>query len=70
MRNLEGEVARVEHVPIVREYMDLFPKEFPGLPPDREVVFSIDLALGTRPISIPPYRMAPAELKRAQGVAT
>ena len=35
----------------------------PGLPPDRDIDFCIDVEPGTRPISIPPYRMAPAELK-------
>ncbi|XP_015165067.1 uncharacterized protein [Solanum tuberosum] len=35
----------------------------PGVPPDRDIDFAIDLEPGTKPISIPPYRMAPAELK-------
>ena len=34
-----------------------------GVPPDRVINFAIDLEPGTMPISIPPYRMAPAELK-------
>ena len=37
----------------------MFPADLPGMLPD----FGIDLVLGTQPISIPPYRMAPAELK-------
>ena len=37
--------------------------ELPGLPPDREIEFCIDVVPGTDPISMPPYRMAPAELK-------
>ena len=39
------------------------PDDLPGLPPEREIDFPIDLVLGTAPISLPPYRMAPAELK-------
>ena len=35
----------------------------PGLPPDGEIEFYIDVVPGTDPISMPPYRMAPAELK-------
>ncbi|XP_070010212.1 uncharacterized protein [Nicotiana sylvestris] len=35
----------------------------PGIPPDREIDFGIDVIPGTQPISIPPYRMAPTELK-------
>ena len=42
---------------------DVFPDELPGLPPAREIEFEIELMSGTRPISIPPYRMALAELK-------
>ncbi|XP_052723812.1 uncharacterized protein LOC128193757 [Vigna angularis] len=42
--------------------MDVFPEEVPGLPPPREVEFSIDLVSRVGPISIAPYRMAPAEL--------
>ncbi len=41
----------------------MFPDELPGLPPEREVQFEIDVMLGVDPISITPYRMAPAELK-------
>ena len=46
---LEG--VPVESVPVVREFMDVFPEELPGLPPDREVEFVIDLLPGTTPIS-------------------
>ncbi|KAA0054781.1 ty3-gypsy retrotransposon protein [Cucumis melo var. makuwa] len=49
--------------PVVRDYPDVFPEELPGLPPHREVEFSIELEPGTVPISRVPYRMAPAELK-------
>ena len=49
-------------VRVVNEYLDVFPEELPGLPPERELEFSIDLLPGTTPISKAPYRMAPAEL--------
>ncbi|KAG8474911.1 hypothetical protein CXB51_031626 [Gossypium anomalum] len=54
---------KIESVPVVCEYSDVFPEELPGLPPVREVEFGIELVLGTTPISIAPYRMAPTELK-------
>ncbi|XP_069151988.1 uncharacterized protein [Solanum lycopersicum] len=38
-------------------------KDLPGMPPDRDIAFCIDLESGTRPISLPPYRMASAELR-------
>ena len=41
-----------------------FPDDIAGLPPNREVEFTIDLIPGTEPISIPPYRMAPVELRK------
>ncbi|KAA3461708.1 Retrotransposon protein [Gossypium australe] len=61
--NTKETELRIELVPIVCEYLDVFPKELPGLPPVREIEFEIELALGTAPISIAPYRMAPTELK-------
>jgi len=55
-----GEATSV--IPIVQDFGDVFPEEVPGLPPNREVEFSIDLVPGTGPVSMAPYRMAPAEL--------
>ena len=47
----------------MHEFPDVFSEELPGLPPDRELEFAIHLLPGTAPILIPPYRMAPTELK-------
>jgi hypothetical protein len=47
---------------VVCEYADVFPNEIPGMPPDRDIEFSIELQPGTTPISKMPYRMPPAEL--------
>ena len=49
--------------PVVCEYVDVFPDELPGLPPQRVVDFSIELHPGTSPISMTPHRMAPVELQ-------
>src|SRR5579883_1160847 len=54
--------SKLEDISVVREYPDVFPEELPGMPPDREVEFIIELRLGTAPISKRPYRMAPNEL--------
>ncbi|XP_028236588.1 uncharacterized protein LOC114415925 [Glycine soja] len=51
----------VSDIPLVREFPEVF-EEVSGLPPEREVEFSIDLVPGTGPISITPYRMSPVEL--------
>nr|GEY74541.1 hypothetical protein [Tanacetum cinerariifolium] len=53
----------LETHPIVRDFSDVFPKEFSGIPSEREVEFGIELILGTQPISKASYRMAPIELK-------
>ena len=63
VRNVEADKGTVDRVPVVCEFPDVFPEELPGLPPDREIEFCIDVVPGTDPISMPPYRMAPAELK-------
>ncbi|XP_027903697.1 uncharacterized protein LOC114163590 [Vigna unguiculata] len=49
-------------IPVVHKFVDVFPDEVSGLPPNRKVEFSIDLVPGTGPISMTPYHMAPAEL--------
>jgi hypothetical protein len=51
-----------ESMSVVEEFMDVFPEELPGMPPEREVEFYIDLIPGTTPIAKRPYRMAPTEL--------
>ncbi|XP_038975755.1 uncharacterized protein LOC120106774 [Phoenix dactylifera] len=55
--------TKLEDIPVVREYPEVFPDDLPGLPPDREIDFRIDLLPGVGPISKAPYRMAPAELR-------
>jgi hypothetical protein len=52
----------VERIPVVCEYPDVFPDELPGMPPDRDIEFAIELQPRTAPISKRPYRMPPAEL--------
>jgi hypothetical protein len=52
----------IEIIPVVCEYPDVFPDELPGMPPDRDIEFAIELQPRTAPISKRPYRMPPAEL--------
>ena len=56
---------KVETMEIVKEYPDVFLEDLSGLPPDKEIEFTIDLVPRAQmnPISIPPYRMAPAKLQ-------
>ena len=60
------EKDELNDVPVVNEFTSVFPEDLPGLPPDREVTFEIEVLPGTAPISKAPYRMAPAELKELQ----
>jgi hypothetical protein len=55
--------VRLEDIPVVRDFKDVFPEELPGMPPRRDVDFLIELIHGTGPISKAPYRMAPKEME-------
>ena len=60
--DVDKKTPKIEDISIVNEFPDVFPDELPGLPPDREREFAIDLAPGTELVSKAPYRMAPVEL--------
>ena len=47
----------------MREFPEVFPNDLLGIPPEWEIDIGIDLLPDTNPISIPPYRIAPSELK-------
>ncbi|XP_074362566.1 uncharacterized protein LOC141702851 [Apium graveolens] len=64
IKDTSKDEPRIEDYPVVREYEDVFPDELPGLPPYREVEFTIELVPGVEPISKAPYRMAPLELQK------
>ncbi|GKE04501.1 putative reverse transcriptase domain-containing protein, partial [Tanacetum coccineum] len=54
---------RMEDVPVIRDFPEVFPEELPGLPPPRQVEFRIDLVPGAAPVTRVPYRLAPSEMK-------
>nr|GEX71622.1 putative reverse transcriptase domain-containing protein [Tanacetum cinerariifolium] len=54
---------RLEDVPIVQDFPDVFPEDFPGIPPTRQVEFQIDLIPGATPVARTPYQLAPSEMK-------
>nr|GEU65901.1 retrovirus-related Pol polyprotein from transposon TNT 1-94 [Tanacetum cinerariifolium] len=54
---------RLEDVPTVRDFSEVFPEDFPRLPPMRQVEFQIDLVPGVVPVTRTPYRLAPSELQ-------
>ena len=63
VRDVEADKGAIKKVLVVCEFLDVFLEELLGLPPDREIEFCIDVVPGTDPISMPPYRMGPVELK-------
>ncbi|GJX57188.1 putative reverse transcriptase domain-containing protein [Tanacetum coccineum] len=54
---------RLEEVPIVQDFPEVFPEDLPGIPPTRQVEFQIDLIPGAAPVARAPYRLAPSEMK-------
>ncbi|GKG14754.1 hypothetical protein Tco_0354354, partial [Tanacetum coccineum] len=60
--DMSGE-KRLEDVPIVRDFLEVFPKELPGLPLTRQVEFQIDLMPGASPVARAPYRLALFQIK-------
>ena len=58
--HVEGK--HLEGIPVVCEYSDVFSEELPGMPPNRDLEFVIELQPGTAPISRRPYIMTPSEL--------
>ena len=61
--NNPREKVKLEDMPVINEYLDVFPNELVSLPLEREVEFKIDLALETTPISKTPYWIAPLNLR-------
>ncbi|GKB35346.1 hypothetical protein Tco_0880288 [Tanacetum coccineum] len=59
----KSEKKRLEDVPIVRNFPEVFPEDLPGLPPIRQVEFQIDLIPGAAPVARAPYRLVPFEMK-------
>ncbi|GKE01739.1 putative reverse transcriptase domain-containing protein [Tanacetum coccineum] len=59
----KSEEKRLEDVPIVRDFPEMFPEDLLGIPPARQVEFQIDLVPGAALVAQAPYRLAPSEMK-------
>ncbi|GKG21596.1 hypothetical protein Tco_0384191, partial [Tanacetum coccineum] len=57
------EEKRLEDVPIVRDFPDVFLEDLSGIPPAQQVEFQIDLVPGAAPVARAPYRLAPSKMK-------
>ncbi|XP_035845279.1 uncharacterized protein LOC118491534 [Helianthus annuus] len=58
----ETKEPKLEDIPVVKEFPEVFPEDLPGLPPQRQVEFWIDLVLGAAPVAKSPYRLAPSDM--------
>ncbi|KAI3818361.1 hypothetical protein L1987_12166 [Smallanthus sonchifolius] len=54
---------KLQDIPIIRDFFEVFPEDLPGLPPPRQVEFRIDLVPGATPVAKAPYRLAPSEMQ-------
>ena len=61
MNQLQGN--SIKDIRVVCEYPDVFPDDLPGMPPERDIEFLINLLPGTAPIAKRPYRMSTGELE-------
>jgi hypothetical protein len=52
----------IKEIPVVREFLDVFPDNLPRMPPGRDIEFKIELQPGTSPVTKSPYRMTWEEL--------
>ncbi|GKA38952.1 putative reverse transcriptase domain-containing protein [Tanacetum coccineum] len=59
----KSEEKRLEDVPIVQDFPEVFPEDLPGIPPTRQVEFQIDLVPSAATVAWAPYRLAPSEMK-------
>ncbi|GJR26694.1 hypothetical protein Tco_1102926 [Tanacetum coccineum] len=59
----KSEDKRLEDLPIVRNFSEVFPKDLFGLPPTRQMKFQINLVPGVAPVAQSPYILAPSEMQ-------
>ena len=62
LEETEDETPRLEDFHVLQEFRDVFPDEIPGLPPKRDIDFTIELVPGVAPVSKKPYRMSTSEM--------
>lgn len=66
IRDVEVESPSIKSIFMVSNFREVFPTYWPGIPPDKDIDFCFDLEPRIHPISIPPYRMAPKEVREVK----
>ncbi|GJR51087.1 hypothetical protein Tco_1401608 [Tanacetum coccineum] len=64
---MKSKEKRLEDVPVIRDFPEVFLDDLPGLPPPKQVEFRINLVLGIAPVVRAPYCLAPSEMKELSG---
>ncbi|GJZ50121.1 putative reverse transcriptase domain-containing protein [Tanacetum coccineum] len=67
LMNVKVDEPKVGDISVVRDFVDVFPEDLSGLPPQRQVEFRIDLIPGAMPVAKSPYRLAPSEMQELSG---
>ncbi|GJT58901.1 hypothetical protein Tco_1002434 [Tanacetum coccineum] len=63
LSNVKVDEPKMSDISVVRDFVEVFPKDLSGLPPQRQVEFRIDLVPGATPVAKSPYRLAPSEMQ-------
>ena len=61
--DVTAKTKSLSNVAVVLDFPEVFPEDLPGIPPEREVEFQIELIPGAQPVAKAPYRLAPTEMK-------
>ncbi|GJS28967.1 putative nucleotidyltransferase, ribonuclease H [Tanacetum coccineum] len=67
LMNVKVDEPKMGDISVVRDFVDVFPEDLSGLPPQRQVEFRIDLIPGATPVAKSPYRLAPSEMQELSG---
>ncbi|GKB86537.1 putative reverse transcriptase domain-containing protein [Tanacetum coccineum] len=67
LMNAKVDEPKLSDISVVRDFVDVFPEDLSGLPPQRQVEFRIDLVPGATPVAKSPYRLAPSEMQELFG---
>ncbi|GJW31826.1 putative reverse transcriptase domain-containing protein [Tanacetum coccineum] len=67
LMNMKVDEPKMGDISMVRDFVDVFPEDLSGLPPQRQVEFHIDLIPGATPVAKSPYRLASSEMQELSG---
>ncbi|GJX80534.1 putative reverse transcriptase domain-containing protein [Tanacetum coccineum] len=67
LMNAKVDEPKLSDISVVRDFVDVFPEDLLGLPPQRQVEFRIDLVPGATPVAKSPYRLAPSKMQELSG---